>query len=268
MGSLSAGLAPEWLALREKTDANARAASLLGPLLAWLRARAESMLVVRDLGCGTGSMGRWLAGRLPGAQHWILHDRDPELLARALGEVPGTFSVRAELGDVTMLGTADLAGTSLLTASALLDLLTGAEIEALALVCAEAGCPALLTLSVLGRVEFDPVDPLDEELVSAFNDHQRRRGRAGSDAFSVACAAFSQHSLVYKEMSPWRLGPSDAVLIEEWLRGWVSAAGEQYPELAEAGRHYLRRRLKENAAGMLRVAIGHGDLLALPKEAP
>ncbi|GAA4940954.1 hypothetical protein GCM10023238_03290 [Streptomyces heliomycini] len=25
-------------------------------------------------------MGRWLAPRLDGAQHWVLHDRDPYLL--------------------------------------------------------------------------------------------------------------------------------------------------------------------------------------------
>src|SRR5207253_1480066 len=123
------------------------------------------------------------------------------------------------------------AGTSLVTASAVLDLLSEAEIDRLAGAC--AGCPTLLTVSVLGRVEFDPVDPLDEELAAAFNDHQRRRGRSGPDAFQVACAAFSRNSLVYREMSPWRLGPADAALIEEWLHGWVSAAGEQCPELIE-----------------------------------
>ena len=40
-------------------------------------------LLVHDLGSGTGSMVRWLAPRLPGPQHWVLHDRDPDLLAAA-----------------------------------------------------------------------------------------------------------------------------------------------------------------------------------------
>ena len=44
---------------------------------------------IHDLGCGTGSMGRWLAPRLPGPQHWVLHDRDADLLARAAAGMPG-----------------------------------------------------------------------------------------------------------------------------------------------------------------------------------
>ena len=62
-------------------------------------------------------------------------------------------------------------------------------------------------------------------------------------------------------------GPTDAALIEEWLRGWVSAAVEQRPDLADAAACYLRRRLEANASGALRVTIGHGDLLAIPQEA-
>lgn len=55
--------APEWLRLREPADADARAIDLLDPLrirLANLPGRTGG-LVVHDLGCGTGSMGRWLA---------------------------------------------------------------------------------------------------------------------------------------------------------------------------------------------------------------
>lgn len=64
--------APAWLALREGADAAARASRLLGPLRQHLEAAAgepggaepapgRSTWVIRDLGCGTGSMGRWLA---------------------------------------------------------------------------------------------------------------------------------------------------------------------------------------------------------------
>lgn len=55
--------APEWLELREGADAAARAHDLLDPLrirLANLPGRSGG-LVIHDLGCGTGSMGRWLA---------------------------------------------------------------------------------------------------------------------------------------------------------------------------------------------------------------
>ena len=45
--------------------------------------------MVHDLGCGTGAMGRWLAPLLPGPQHWVLHDRDADLLALAAADAPG-----------------------------------------------------------------------------------------------------------------------------------------------------------------------------------
>ena len=283
MGGLSNGLRPRWLALRESADAAARATTLLDPLRAWLD-RSGPGLLIRDLGCGTGSMGRWLAGRLPGPQHWILHDRDPDLLSRALdwpgsrSALPGaaddrrSVSVTAELGDLTTLVAADLAGTSLVTVSAVLDLLTRAEVEGLAAACVAAGCPALLTLSVLGRVELDPPDPLDDELAAAFNDHQRRdragRRLLGPDAVDAATEAFARGSVVHRQPSPWRLGPADAELIAEWLDGWVAAAVRQCPELDQVGRRYLSRRLDANAAGELRIIVAHGDLLALPEASP
>ena len=84
---------PDWLALREDADAAARAPELVDVLRASLGTRARPVLV-RDLGCGTGSMGRWLAGRLPGPQTWVLHDRDPRLLARAAASAPTVAATR------------------------------------------------------------------------------------------------------------------------------------------------------------------------------
>ncbi|GAA2079703.1 SAM-dependent methyltransferase [Actinomadura alba] len=263
--------APEWLELREDADAAARSAELADLLLPSL----EGPLVIRDLGCGTGSMGRWLAGRLPGPQRWILHDRDPGLLARAAtglsGTAPdgGSVMVVLEQGDITGLRATDLAGTSLVTASALLDLLTADEVAGLAAACAEAGCPALLALSVIGRVEFAPADPLDAEFAAAFDDHQRRdtggRRLLGPDAVDAAATAFERYgAAVHRRSSPWRLGPEQAALTAQWLQGWVAAAAEQRPDLAPLADAYLRRRLDACAAAVLRVVIGHEDLLALP----
>jgi hypothetical protein len=278
MGGLSIGLAPEWLALRESADATARASGLLAPLRAWLSSRSDANLVIRDLGCGTGSMGRWLAGQLPGPQHWVLHDRDPELLVRAIDAPPAMardgrpVSSSAELSDLAGLSAADLAGTSLITASALLDLLTAEEITALADACLAAGCPALITLSVLGRVMLNPADPLDAEFEEAFNAHQRRdtggRRQLGPDAFDAAVEAFGRGAVVRQERSPWRLGPGEAPLTAEWLRGWVSSAVHERPELADIAEDYLNRRLETNAAGGLRVVVAHADLLALPEVKP
>ncbi len=263
--------APEWLDLRESADADARADELLDLLIPSLRGRPP---VIRDLGCGTGSMGRWLAARLPGPAHWILHDRDPVLLARAVAGMPRSGGqVMAAPGDITGLHAANLAGTSLVTASALLDLLTADEVTRLAEACARARCPALLALSVVGRVLFSPADPLDAELAGAFNDHQRRtsdgRRLLGPDAVDVTVAAFQRFGVaVHRRPSPWRLGPEQAALTARWLRDWVAAAVEQRPELASRADAYLRRRLDDCASGRLRVVIGHADLLALPGSAP
>lgn len=258
---------PEWLELREEADAAARATELLVPLRAYLAGAGP--LVIRDLGCGTGAMARWLAGRIPGPQRWILHDRDPVLLGIAATSVHGPdaagrpVTVTAERRDITR--PADLAGTSLVTASALLDLLTAEEVDRLAAACAGTGCAALLALSVTGHVEITPADPLDAEVEAAFNAHQRRvtggRRLLGPDATEAAAEAFGRHGMtVRRHPSPWRLGRE--ALTTEWLTGRVEAAGSQRPYLPLAP--YLRRRLDACAADELRVVVGHHDLLALP----
>ncbi|QKW37663.1 SAM-dependent methyltransferase [Actinomadura sp. NAK00032] len=264
-GDAASAYAPSWLALREEADAAARAGELLVPLRAALP--PDGPLVIWDLGCGTGSVGRWLSGRLRGPQHWILHDRDPALLdlARANAYVtadglPATIETRA--GAIAELRACDLVGASLVTASALLDVLTAAEVEAVA---AAAGCPALLTLSVVGRVRLIPSEPLDAEYAAAFDAHQRRGGLLGPDAVTAATRAFGRRgATVTTRPSPWRLGPGQAALIAEWLRGWVGAAVEQNPDLAPFADDYLSRRLAACAEGGLTVEVQHLDLLAIP----
>ncbi|MFE0514572.1 trans-aconitate methyltransferase [Streptomyces sp. NPDC058964] len=267
--------APEWLQLRESADADARALDLLDPLrirLADMPGRASGGLVVHDLGCGTGSMGRWLAPRLDGPQHWVLHDRDPYLLHFAAVASPraaadgSRVTVETRRGDVARLTPDALLGASLVTASALLDVLTREEVETLAEACAGAGCPALLTLSVAGRVELTPAHPLDAEIAEAFNAHQRRGGLLGPDAITVACEAFSERGATVKvNPSAWRLGPAESALTAQWLRGWVGAAVEQRPELRERADRYLQERLAACEAGELGVVVHHSDLLALAR---
>src|SRR5947199_10701597 len=101
-------VSPEWLALREPADAAARSSVLLEPLRHKL---SSGPTVVHDLGCGTGSMARWLAPRLPGLPHWVLYDRDEALLKVAADGVPGTVEVHQR--DITRLTPDDLDGASL-----------------------------------------------------------------------------------------------------------------------------------------------------------
>jgi hypothetical protein len=266
-------VSPGWLDLREGADAAARARGLVRQLRR--RLSPDGHWVIHDLACGSGAMGRWLAPLLPGPQRWVLHDRDADLLALAAADVPGpaadgaAVAVETRLSDITQLGRDDLAGATLITASALLDLLTGDELAALSQACAGAGCPVLFALSVTGRVHLAPADPLDSRVAAAFDAHQRRltpRGRLlGPDAVEAAVEEFRRLGAeVVVRPSPWRLGAAERRLATEWLNGWVGAACEQEGGLAADADLYRRRRLREAEAGRLAVTVGHADLLVLP----
>jgi Methyltransferase domain len=260
-----------WLRLREPADARARAQALVEPVRRHLATTPRT--VIHDLGAGTGSMGRWLAPQLPGRQHWIMYDRDADLLERCRAEMVDAgpdgepVTVETRRCDITRLTAADLEGASLITASALLDMLTANEVERVVAACAGAGCPTLLMLSVTGRAKLTPPDPLDAEIAEAFAHHQRRtlggRTLLGPDAVEAAVAGFACQGVdVRLQSSPWRLGADDGDLVSEWLTGWLAAAYEQRPELAVAAAGYARRRLAEAATGRLGVVVQHQDLLA------
>jgi trans-aconitate methyltransferase len=263
---------PQWLRLREPADAAARALRLVESVRGELVPGAT--FTVHDIGCGSGSMGRWLAPLLPSAQRWVLHDRDVGLLELAASEPPHApdgfrVTVETSAGDLADLAPEDLADASLLTASAVLDILTEDEVEALVAAITTAGCPALITLSVTGKVRFSPSDPLDGALGAAFNEHQRRTaaGRAllGPDAPRRATELFrARGAEVQVAESDWRLDGRDRQLLQEWLDGWVGAACEQRPDLASSGELLLERRRGQAAEGRLEVTVGHVDLLARP----
>jgi hypothetical protein len=244
---MSVVVSPQWLTLREPADAAARSADLADRLARHLPA---GPLEIHDLGGGSGSMGRWLAPRLHGPQHWVVHDRDLDLLALAVAHPPAGATVEARHSDVGALE--DVAGADLVVASALLDILTADELDAMLAAC--AGRPMLLALTVVGRVALTPPDPLDARYEAAFNDHQRRGGLLGPDAISHVPGAIGAPS-------QWRLGARDVDLIAEWLDGWLAAACEQDPTLDGP---YCERRRAQAAAGALTVTVDHADLLVLP----
>jgi hypothetical protein len=263
----------EWLDLREPADAAARAGDLVVHLRRHLPATGRR--VIHDLACGTGAMGRWLAPLLPGPQHWVMHDRDADLLEVAAAGVPASaadgasIAVETRRSDITQLEPDELTGASLITASALLDILTEDELAGLVGVCAGVGCAVLLTLSVTGRVRLVPADPLDSRVAAAFDAHQRRAtwsGRLlGPDAVAFAGEELRRLGAeVVVRPSPWRLGPGEAGLAAEWFSGWLGAACEQDAGLAAEAGAYGRRRLAQARAGELAVTVDHADLLALP----
>jgi hypothetical protein len=260
----------EWLTLREPADAGSRSELLAREIARLL----EPPLVVHDLGSGTGSMMRWLAPLLPGRQTWVLHDWNGDLLSRAAERTPvdrtgDPVRVETSVEHAEHLQPEDLTAASLVTASALLDVLTHDELDAIVEACVAVGAPALFALSVTGRVRIEPADPGDSVFEAAFNDHQRRlvdgRRLLGPDAPAAAAESFGRAGWRVRAVAtPWRLADRGDRLTEEWLEGWVRAAVEHRPALAEWGAEYLAHRLDQLRRGELRVVVEHADLLAGP----
>jgi hypothetical protein len=261
-----------WLALREPEDARARSADLASAV----RALVDRPLEVHDLGSGTGAMMRWLAPRLAGPQTWVLHDRDAPLMRRA-GEdgIPDDRDgrpvfVRTCVTDLGRLRAVDLRRASLVTASALLDVLTSQEVHTVAAACMAAGVPTMLSLSVTGAVELRPRHPFDEAIRAAFNAHQQRsvdgRRLLGPHAVAVLRGLFLEAGWhVRPAETPWRLGPHEPRLLAEWLQGWVGAALEQSPSQRSHALAYLDLRRGQLGDGALSVIVHHRDLLAWPR---
>ena len=150
------GFSADWLALRELFDAAARSAALVAELRAHLSEGTDSApLEVVDLGAGAGSNLRYLAPLLGGEQRWRLVDNDRALLDAALAatrvwaegrgadvQQQGTaLTVRAadfvcqvhcEQHDLRDIAGVGLPARSLVTAAALLDLVSAKWLEALA----------------------------------------------------------------------------------------------------------------------------------------
>jgi hypothetical protein len=263
----------DWLALREPEDADARSPDLARTVAAML---PDGPIVVHDLGSGTGSMMRWLAPLLPGPQTWILHDWNAGLIERAIDATRPTdrdnaaISARSETGNLADLRAADLAGASLVTASALLDVLTSRDTHAVVNACVEARSPALFTLSVTGEVRLGPRDELDSAFEHAFNAHQQRntdgRQQLGRYGAPIVQGLFTQAGWkVRQSTTVWRLDHRRPRLLREWFRGWVDAAVEQDPGLRAAATGYRQLRESQIDRGELTAHVRHVDLLAWPR---
>jgi hypothetical protein len=279
------GFSAEWLALREPADARARAAALERGLAEALAARGRdpgTPWVAVDLASGTGANVRHLAPRLPGPQRWRLLDQDPGLLEHASGRCAG---LRAADGSPVVIETQTLdlsraaalagacRGASLVTASALLDLVSEAWLEDLAAACASAGAVALFALDYDGRRECVPGEAGDAQALEAFNQHQRRDkgfGPAlGPRATDVAADAFAARGFrVQRARSDWWLGPGEGRLQAALLHGWAGAALDAQPGASATLEAWLARREAHLASGASRLLVGHQDLLAVPPGRP
>mgnify|MGYP001363851397 CR=1 FL=1 len=258
-----------WLELREEIDHGSRAAGALPPLRSWWATREAS--AVLDLGCGTGSNLRYLAPLLPEPQRWTLLDHDADLLAR-IRPTSRDVTIRPVKGELAAAGLTEVRRAHLVTASALLDLVSEAWLRALVDACADAGCAGLFALTFDGAIEWSAdEDPLDAVVRDAVNDHQRRDKGLGSALGPTAAARAEE---LFRERgyrtwllpSPWRLGPRDSAVVRSLIAGWVAAAAEQRPDDSDALRAWAERREAVVASGDFGLVVGHHDLLALPAD--
>jgi SAM-dependent methyltransferase len=269
------GFSADWLQLREPADRRARWSGAAARLVAELPVPRAAHIV--DLGSGTGANLRYLAPQLGREHHWLLVDHDPSLQAATVTACR-TASVRGQvelrlLDLATGLARLDLAGADLVTAAALLDLVSAAWFDRLAACCHAVRAQLLFALNYNGQIALAPSDPDDDWLVEQVNRHQ-----LGDKGFGPALGpAATQHAqrvlatlgyAVHVETSNWRLGADDLALQEQLITGWAEAAADIEPSDAARSRAWLQRRLGFVASGESRVVVGHYDLLGLLPHRP
>jgi len=262
------GFSADWLTLREPFDLRARNPVVFDTVIAAF-AKHPAVTIV-DLACGTGSTLRALAPRLPMRQTWRLIDNDLGLLARASATpAPARAQVTAIPVDLNLdLEAALDAPVDLVTASALLDLVSDDWLERLAVETTVRSVPVYVALNYDGRIAFDPSDATDKEIVAAVNTHQRGdKGFGPALGPTAAQAAINRfqalgHAIVQGE-ADWVFGPNDADIQQEVCAGWAGAAQETgMPQTVVAG--WLARRRAAIGAGRSTIRVGHVDIFARP----
>jgi len=263
------GFSADWLALREPSDARARSVMLTSAIADRLAGAR-----VLDLAAGTGANVRYLEGFLRGGRgrpHWLLVDNDPALLAKAavlLGSRDGVETRAVDLSAALDPPSANLcAGQDLVTASALLDLVSERWLNALAGRCADARSAVLFALTYNGGISCSPGEPEDALVRDLVNRHQRiDKGfgpALGPDAAAFAAQAFAARGYhVRQERSDWLLADDVPVLQQELIEGWADAAVEIAPEETPRVTGWKSRRLAHVGAGRSRIVVGHDDLAA------
>jgi len=263
------GFSADWLALREPHDRRARNPAVLNAVVASLIGIASVRIV--DLACGTGSTFRALAPKLSAGQNWRLADNDLSLLARASAMArPAGVSFTTIPLDLNRDLEAALDGPiDLVTTSALLDLVSEAWLDRLAVETLARSISICAALSYDGRIEINPYNSFDVAIVTAVNAHQRGDkgfGPAlGPTAADAAIARFeSLGCSVIHGKADWVIGPHDREFQMAIFAGWASAVRERGDLSLTDTVGWLTWRRDAVAAGCSSIRVGHVDIFARP----
>jgi hypothetical protein len=261
---------PDWLAARVAADDAARAATvstLLPELSRYLieAAGPGGTVQIIDLGAGTGANQRWLAPRLPIRQRWLHLDHNP-VISRSLPLAAETEIVDESVEALGELLTRSSGDRQLVSCSALLDVLTTEQIQAVCRAVIDNRVPAFFSLTVTGGLRLSPADAHDQLLLAAFNDHQCRAGRAGPEATTLTVNLLrAAEFAVTTQKTPWRLtAESGLAFVDQMLEERLAAAVAQDPALARTAKAWFELRRAQLAAGLLRIELDHCDILGLP----
>lgn len=267
---------PTWLDLRAPFDNAARSDSLhlVDRVAAALRAQLEDTsapITAIDIGAGTGNSARWFAqhldSRIPGTElRWVLLDADDVGLALARQKMP---DAKTAVADITQLPDfigklrtePGYAGPLVTTASAVLDVLTQADVDAIVEALVEhSGC-GLFLLSINGDWRIDPADPHDDYINQTFANHQQRDGRLGADGARRLIEAARRAGLASQShVTTWHMvAPEDAQMVERFLRERVAAVINHEPQQQDLATAWLQRRLDQLSQG-LTIEVDHLDV--------
>ena len=267
------GFSIEWLNLREASDHKARDRHLLKTAANWLNDLKSKDKVIVDLGSGTGSTIRGLQRytTLAPSIQWRLVDNDPELLAEAVHRHSEEYSIESFLVDLSATQKLPLESASLITASALLDLVSSNFIRDLCQLIKEKneGRPLgfYSALNYDGCIKWTPFHPLDAAILMNFNtDQGRDKGfgpALGPDATDFLKTQFDSAKFqCLSAKSPWLLGSADYLLAESLING-ISDVAIQTNGLTNSDiQDWKTYRIKNVRTGIC--YLGHTDILVLP----
>ena len=259
----------DWLALREPYDLAARNALVLDTVANAFRGQAAISVV--DLACGTGATLRAVGPHLPPRQAWRLVDNSLSLLAQ-VATPRHSPHVTVTTTPVDLARDLELAldgPLDLVTASALLDLVSPEWLDRLIVEVAARRLPFYAALTYDGRAVAVPPGDFDVELLAGFNLHQRTDKGFGPALGPTAAARAAErfehfgYALV-QGRSDWVFGPEDRAIQDAFFAGLAEVGLLTTTLSADEIAGWLAQRRAHLSEGRSSLRVGHVDMFARP----